>query len=93
MPHTHRDRTRVRVRAGAKISIIIYAKKKKKKMIISIIYAKKKIFFFFFFFAEFQTKSSALPLFFERQGIAARLEMFCHSEGQNRTRSPECIAG
>ncbi len=40
--------------------------------------------FFFFFNAEFQTKSSALPLFFESQGIAARLEMLCHSEGQNK---------
>ncbi len=46
--------------------------------------------FFFFFNAEFQT-NSPLPLFFERQGIAARLEMLCHSEGQNRTRSPECL--
>ena len=52
---------------------------------------QKKKNFFFFFCKEFQTKSSALPLFFERQGIAARLEMFCHSGGQNRTRSPECL--
>jgi hypothetical protein len=58
MPQTDGDGPRAR--AGAKISIIVYAKKKKKNYLAFLMHEFKIFFFNFFFNSEFKTKCSAL---------------------------------